>query len=113
MFDNIENILLLPVVNNLIKKQLGEVGEVQNIDYSKKEKSLKLIVLLSGEEKPIHVNLLGIHAVSLSPLAFKIDRFESDRPWLDSLALKFVVGKEFNTNYEPNGPVKKIIGMFV
>lgn len=75
-----------------LNKQLGEFGEVVDIDIDPKTRVASLLVVLKGE---LEKTRLGVD-YALEKDAFVLERFRCEREWIEIALNRFLAGKRFD-----------------
>lgn len=75
-----------------LNKQLGEFGEVVDIDIDPKVRMASLLVVLKGELEKIRLDV----GYALEKDAFVLERFRCEREWIELVLNRFLAGKRFD-----------------
>lgn len=75
-----------------LNKQLGEFGEVMDIDIDQKTRVASLLVTLKGEPERVRLDV----GYCLEKDAFVLEHFRCEREWIENVLNRFVAGKRFD-----------------
>ena len=87
-----------------INKEIGEFGKMLDLIFDKENRSIKLVIDLKGEDKPLEVNIEKYEIISetkdkvdkeVSTSEIKILSANSDKEWINAVINNFIVGKSF------------------
>lgn len=94
---SLKNILLAPVLKtlaNVLSEKLADIGRISDLGLD--SGAIRLSLLLRGEKEPVDVD---IESYSLNERDGKyfatLEHVSVSREWLDALAGKALVGREF------------------
>jgi len=103
LLDSAKDIGIQVVANRL----LTGIGEVRSLNIDRTARRITCEVELKGESRPIEVSVSGWE---LGDSGIRVLAFAADRPWLNALASKTIVGRWFEVPPEHMGKVKLALG---
>jgi len=83
---------ILAWVNGILKSEWEGAARMLELKLDPKKKTISVKLDLAGEPEPVTIQ---VKRYSLREGAFTVEEIEVDRPWMDVLARKFLVGQEF------------------
>ena len=85
-----------------INKEIGEFGKMLDLKFDKINKSIKFVIDLKGEDKPLEVNIEKYKIVSNAiddtkntSSEIEIISASTGKEWINAIIKNFVIGKSF------------------
>lgn len=75
----------------ILQARVGQCAEIQDLRIDPAKKTISVTALLHGETEPIEAEV----GYSKTDSGIKVERFQSNRQWLNLAARDHVIGMEF------------------
>ncbi len=92
----------------LISKKIENYGKLLEFEVNSSEKRIFVSVILTGEDKPVELNINKYSVVSESPMKIELREIESNREWITRAAKDYIENRKF-TLPEKYTPIIKLL----
>jgi len=104
------NNLKLKFISTFINFKIQRIGHMLNIKIDPDSKSIKLSILLLGEDKPLDIDIKSYELIEEDNKSFiKINEVETSKTWLNILIFEFVE----NNKIEISNKISKLLKIII
>jgi len=79
----------------ILKKKIEKYGKLIDFEINSSEKNIFISVMLTGENKPVQLEINSYKLIGDNPLMIEINGINSNREWITRMAEDYVADKQF------------------